>query len=37
MKAAKFFSICEIVCFVGLALSYAGYAMSVRFCGAWSG
>ena len=24
MKAAKFFSICEIVCFVGLALSYAG-------------
>ena len=23
MKAAKFFSICEIVCFVGLALSYA--------------
>ena len=26
MKAAKFFSICEIVCFVGLALSYIGYA-----------
>ena len=26
MKAAKFFSICEIVCFVGLALSYAGDA-----------
>ena len=24
MKAARFFSICEIVCFVGLALSYAG-------------
>lgn len=24
MKAAKFFGICEIVCFVGLALSYAG-------------
>ena len=29
MKAAKFFSICEIVCFVGLALSYIGYA---NFC-----
>lgn len=26
MKAARFFSICEIVCFVGLALSYIGYA-----------
>ena len=26
MKAAKFFGICEIVCFVGLALSYIGYA-----------
>ena len=24
MKAARFFSICEIVCFVGLALSYTG-------------
>lgn len=24
MKAAKCFIICEIVCFVGLALSYAG-------------
>lgn len=26
MKAIKFFIICEIVCFVGLALSYLGYA-----------
>ena len=26
MKAAKCFIICEIVCFVGLALSYIGYA-----------
>ena len=26
MKAARFFSIYEIVCFVGLALSYIGYA-----------
>jgi len=26
MKTARFFIICEIVCFIGLALSYFGYA-----------
>ena len=32
MMAAMFFTICEFVCFVGLALSYAG-----DFCGARNG